>query len=138
MSVTSERARFLAKVAFTEECWLWLGKPKESGYGRFHFAGRTEYAHRASYRLFVGPIPAGLTLDHLCRTPLCVNPDHLEAVTMRENLLRGTGPSAANARKERCKHGHPFTHVNSRGERVCRTCLRAAGRRHDAKRAVRA
>ncbi len=86
------------------------------------------YAHRAAYELYVGPIPEGLTIDHLCRNTLCVNPAHLEAVTMRENILRGTGPSAQAARKTHCLRGHPFDDGNTlfraTGKRVCRACQR--------------
>ena len=87
-------ARFWAKVDKTETCWLWTGG-QSAGYGRFGFKGRPNLgAHRFAYELLVGPIPPGLDLDHLCRVRNCVNPDHLEPVTRRENLLlRGGGPS---------------------------------------------
>ena len=84
-------------------------------------------AHRFSYELHVGPIPTGLTLDHLCRNTLCVNPAHLEPVTMRENILRGYSPSANGARATHCPHGHPYNERNTgitktNGARFCRTC----------------
>ena len=69
-------------------CWLWLGLKNESGYGRIEVGGRNLKAHRRAYELTVGPIPDGLTIDHLCRTKACVNPRHLEPVTLRENLAR--------------------------------------------------
>ena len=86
---------------------------------------RTEWAHRVSYELFRGPIPDGLQIDHLCRIRHCVNPDHLEAVTQRENILRGTSPSAKAAARDACINGHPYTPENTklfRGDRQCRTC----------------
>lgn len=85
-------------------------------------------AHRVSYETFVGPIPAGLTLDHLCRNTLCINPAHLEPVTIKENVLRGDGPTARNARKTHCDRGHAFdetnTGPNANGGRSCRACKR--------------
>lgn len=69
-------------------CWLWTGTIERTGYGRFWLGGRQEIAHRASYALLIGPIPEGLTIDHLCRVRACVNPDHLEPVTLAENIRR--------------------------------------------------
>jgi hypothetical protein len=87
---------------------------------------RNQFAHRLAYELFVGPIPEGQTIDHLCRNRPCVNPGHLEVVDMRTNLLRGSSPTAQNARKTHCKHGHEFTPENTalkQGRyRICRTC----------------
>jgi len=91
-------------------------------------------AHRIIYELRVGKIPDGYEIDHLCRNPLCINSNHLEAVTHRENVLRGIGPTAENARKTHCIHGHPFSGDNlgirEDGNRRCRECARAANRRY--------
>lgn len=83
--------RFWRLVDKTDSCWLWLGAQNGKGYGRFTLSGRNGWkrsAHRYAYELLVGPIAAGLDLDHLCRNRLCVNPEHLEPVTRRENLRR--------------------------------------------------
>lgn len=130
--------RFWAQVDASGVCWEWTGKPDRKGYGRFWVAvGRTISAHRWSWQQLVGPVPARLELDHLCRNRLCVNPDHLEPVTTRTNVIRGGGITAINARKTHCKLGHPFDEANTRlGRdgvgRTCRTCERAKFRRHRA------
>lgn len=107
------------------ECWEWQATRTSAGYGHFHVSGRLVSSHRFAYELLVGPIPEGLELDHLCRNPACVNPAHLEPVTHSENILRGVGPVAENARKTHCPRGHPFTadDVTIRDGRVHRKCL---------------
>lgn len=113
-------------------CWLWTASTVGHGYGQFcPSAARSVRAHRFAYQLLIGPIPGGLELDHLCRVKTCVNPAHLEPVTHAENVMRGESPTAINARKTHCKHGHELTpdncrplprFPNARGE--CRTCRR--------------
>lgn len=107
-------------------CWEWQGHTTR-GYGRVHRDGRTHAVHRLAYELLVGPIPAGLTIDHLCRNRACFNTAHLEPVTLRENILRGETIAAENAAKTHCKNGHPFDDENTgrdktRGARYCREC----------------
>jgi hypothetical protein len=108
-------------------CILWLGALSRGGYGRTNIGSRRNVlVHRAAYEDARGPIPDGLTIDHLCRLRSCVNSDHMEAVTMRENVLRGTGPSAANAKKTVCLKGHPLE-VHGR-QRRCGPCYRQSDR----------
>ena len=116
-------------------CWLWIAGLQTDGYGIFRIKKpkwRWAVAHRWSYENFRGAIPFGLTLDHLCRVRLCVNPQHLEPVTNRENILRGIGVTAKNARKTHCKRGHSFDEENiyhrpGKNGRACRMC-RKTGR----------
>lgn len=116
-----------ANSRLTTDCWLWTGRIGKRGYVDVWspIAKKTMRAHRVVYELLVGPIPDGLMLDHLCRTRHCVNPDHLEPVTVRENTLRGFGPTAQHARQTHCKRGHPFDDQNTihtKFGRNCREC----------------
>jgi hypothetical protein len=119
-----------------DACWPWTKTRLVSGYGQVYVgrdsgfaAGILALAHRVAYQLAVGPILEGLTIDHLCRNRACCNPAHLEAVTGRENGLRGFSPPAINARKTHCIHGHEFTEENTyrppSGQRECIKCKRA-------------
>lgn len=108
-------------------CWLWTDSPNDDGYGIFTVDRTQMYAARWIYGQMVDPIPAGCEPDHLCRVRACVNYlSHLEVVPKRENILRGNGPTAINARKTHCIHGHEFTpentRINKRGNRGCRAC----------------
>lgn len=110
-------------------CWEWNGNRLPEGYGKIRIAGLDLYSHRVSYELHKGKIPAGLHIDHLCRNRSCCNPDHLEAVTGRENIMRSPiAVAAINARKTHCGRGHEFTAENTGHQetgRFCRTCVRA-------------
>lgn len=123
-SLRSSSARFWEKVDTSGDCWTWLGYRSRNGYGQFGVGGRVVGAHRFAYEDKVGPIPAGLHIDHLCRNPSCVNPEHLEPVTVRVNVIeRATGPFADRARQTHCVHGHSLDDAYvSTGRRQCRTC----------------
>lgn len=104
-------------------CWEWTGHRQADGYGTFR-AGRMRRAHAYSYELYVGPIPPGMEIDHLCKNRGCVNPSHLEPVTHTENVRRAGG---YRARWTACPNGHEFSEENTgtyAGKRYCRTCRR--------------
>lgn len=122
-------------VVNLEGCWVFTGSTNGEGYGRIGWRsdGRQTmaYAHRVVYEATVGPIPAGMVIDHLCRNRACVNPVHLEPVTERTNILRGTGASARNIKKTHCPQGHALVGRNllqmrgrKLGWRECRECKR--------------
>lgn len=137
LSRTDTDARFAAfvnkrgptAVGLPGRCWVWRSTLNPGGYGVMIVRGRKWMAHRWAYERFVGPIPEGLTLDHLCRRPGCVNPRHLEPVTMHENTKRApTQVTTINAAKTHCIHGHPFEGFNliiraDGKSRECRTCV---------------
>lgn len=141
--------RFEAKFALDSVtgCWLWTACRTGGGYGQFSGTHRRCVpAHVWSYEHYVGPIPRGLVLDHLCRVRHCVNPMHLEPVSVGENLLRGETRAAANAAKTHCQNGHPLTgdnlylkpgHREGHFQRICRECKNTQNRRDLRNRAVR-
>lgn len=150
--------RFWEKVdksAGPDGCWRWTVSTNH-GYGQFYLHGKPARAHRLAYELLVGPIPGGLTLDHLCHTRdetcrggddcphrRCVNPAHLEAVSDLTNRQRGRSPGAEHARVTHCPQNHEYTpentRITTRGGRVCRTCHREERNKsyHAQRRAIR-
>ena len=126
----SPSERFWGKVEITSTCWLWNGSRNWTGYGMFSIGHQHILAHRFAYMTLIGLIPEGLELDHLCRTPACVCPEHLEPVTHKENTHRGFMALGGhpNSRKTHCKNGHPFlgehVRITTAGSRRCLTCKR--------------
>lgn len=111
-------------------CHLWTGTAND-GYGHFWTGERRTYAHRWAWERAHGPIPDGMQIDHLCRVRRCVNVEHLEVVTPRENTMRADSPPARFARATTCAHGHPLAVVGNR--RRCRICDRAKYARYRAR-----
>lgn len=130
--------RFMDKVSPEPMtgCWLWTAAVDSKGYGLFKVGGecKDQKAYRFSYRIFKGTIPEDLELDHKCRVRCCVNPDHLEIVTSRENTLRSPiSVAGINARKLKCSNGHQYVTVkrstkSSGKERICRQCKNTQAR----------
>lgn len=132
--------RLIKNIQRNNECWEWTGYVDKRGYGQsFVFTrgkSHTVTAHRLSYKVFRGELPDDLVLDHLCRNTKCINPEHLDPVTIKENTNRGVGAWATRARKTHCKRGHEFTKENTRilkgkgNARLCRTCAILANREY--------
>lgn len=113
-------ARVYRQIDFSGDCHIWKGTTAGNGYGTAFFNGKAERAHRITFMVQIGPIPEGMELDHLCRNTLCVNPRHLEPVSHRENMQRGSWSQRTN-----CPQGHPYDAKNTiwrRGTRKCREC----------------
>lgn len=132
-----DRLPHLVRITETG-CWDWSRYVDSDGYGRVKIRGKSERrAHRAVYEELVGHIPDGMDLDHLCRNRRCVNPEHLEPVTKRENTLRGFAPTAMNARKTHCLNGHSLSgdniYTQNGRRRQCRTCESARNKVSKAK-----
>ena len=124
--------RFRSKIRVEGSCWIWIAGKDKWGYGKFTIGKVTVRAHCYAYEKLIGPIPEGLTLDHTCKNESCVNPAHLDPVTLRINLLRGNTFQARNATKTHCLRGHAFTEENiywkrepnGSRSRGCRECYR--------------
>lgn len=139
-------SRFAEKIEVLENgCWRWTGatngRRPGGPRGLFWTGTRFQTAYRWAWEALNGPVPEGLELDHYlfpddgCIGPLCAHPEHVRPVTHRENVLRGNGASARNARKTACPQGHPpYDRVNSRGVRYCSVCKAEYSRRYRARR----
>ena len=129
-----------------EACWLWQDAIQRNRngllYGKFRAYGKNFLAHRFSYELRFGTIPKSLTIDHTCRNTLCMNPNHMEPVPNKINILRGISPPALNAQKTHCPKGHPYSEENTYSwprshSRQCRICRKEAQKRAKTKKSDR-
>ena len=137
LPVLPERLATKFSRDFSTGCWLWTGAIGAGGYGNIYnrTTRRVDLAHRTFFEIFVGPIPAGMHVDHVCRVRRCVYFGHLRAVTPRENLLAGIGFTAVNAAKTHCPRGHEYNAENTlhkNGGRLCRLCWRERYRTDEA------
>lgn len=128
------KQRFLAKIKKENGCWVWTASKVKTklSYGQIWDGERLQLSHRVSYQIYKGKIPKGMTIDHMCRNTLCVNPEHLRVLSLRDNILAGDGPTAKNYRKKFCVHGHPLKPGNfkkTKYGRICRTCSNAQNRK---------
>lgn len=126
-----------SRILIVNGCWEWQGCKNNKGYGQIRIGNKGFLTHRISYETFVGLIPTGLTLDHLCRNPCCINPEHLEPVLHAENMRRGVireRRAAAQRAKTHCPQGHPYSGENLmytiKGQRRCRECVNRCSRRY--------
>lgn len=122
-------------------CWNWVGTVSTQNYGVMRLAdGKMYRSHRVAYYLRNGSIQDDMVIDHKCKNTRCVNPDHLEQVTLKENTWRGLAPSSLAGRRESCSKGHKYTEQNTSydrdGARVCRTCQRAIQNKYRSNRRI--
>lgn len=111
-----------AETVAREDCWTYLGPFSWTCVGVPYGNYRGKRAHRLSYEAYKGPIPEGLVLDHLCRNTVCINPDHLEPVTIKENIMRGISFSVINSKKTACPKGHAYDEIVKQNNRRVRSC----------------
>lgn len=128
--------RFWQMVEKTENCWNWKGSVGNN-YGMYYVNGKSKRAHRIAFELLASKIPDGLTLDHLCKNTLCVNPKHLEPVTLSENSRRENVWKRENVIRTRCEKGHPWKPENIRktwlGYNECNICKKDYNRKYHVK-----
>lgn len=123
----------------TNGCWSWMGSLYRNGYGKY--GARGYMAHRIAYELTKGSVPEDMCLDHVCKNRSCINHEHLEVVTLVENVMRGESQHAINARKTHCVNGHEFTEENTyrrrdRQTRECKACRKNTTKIHGRERGL--
>ena len=132
-TIDKKISKFWDKVEKTGYCWNWKGSINSWQYGQVRINNRYWRVHRLAYTLLVGEIPQSKVLDHLCRNRICVNPNHLEPVTNKENVLRGKGLTALNSQKTLCIRGHNLDgfnlYITPSGYRNCKKCRQISGKR---------
>lgn len=138
MAFEEDKARFQSKYTTKSNgCMLWNSPLDKDGYGTFYFARRNRRAHRVAWFFANGEIPEGLVVNHKCKNHGCVNPQHLEVVTKKENALKDSvSIPALNARKTHCPNGHPYDGtqtIRGKVQRICTICTKEKHRRLRAK-----
>ncbi len=133
--IRKQDARFWRQVDDSGSCWIWTGIKDYKGYGQFSANNKKHLAaHRWAYEALVGPIKEGFVVDHLCRNRACCNPDHMEIVTPTENVMRGEGITAQNARRAECSCGHTYSVAHRKDGRSYRFCKRCKNEQQREKR----
>lgn len=122
-----EEKKFWNKVFKSTKCWDWIGAIGKNGYGVLKLRSEFYRAHRIAYFLKHGKIDRNLHIDHLCYNRKCVNPKHLEEVTLGENTRRGM-KHCIKPKKTHCSRGHPYDKINSQGKQICSICNRERSR----------
>ena len=144
-SETAENLAIAPQLRFVvakNGCWEWTGAVASTGYAILNIDKQRKLAHRIAYQLFVGPIHHPLQTDHLCRNKKCINPAHLEAVTSKENSLRGKHPLYKIHREQICKRGHDLSVEENRiyrkdGRYRCKICVKQTRKEYQKKGAIR-
>jgi hypothetical protein len=124
--------RFMSKIKKTDTCWYWTAAKTKAGYGMYSIKHKLIYAHRYSYQMFVGELVANMELDHTCRNRDCVNPNHLEQVSHKENIMRGEAWNKFirhNSLKTKCPKGHNYDYIYN-GKRGCKKCRNIQAKKH--------
>lgn len=135
------KERFMSKVDLdiVPGCWIWKGSfgghEGKHAYGRFYYMDKNVMAHRFAYEFIsLRKIPENYDVDHLCKNPRCVNPEHLQSLSKRDNTFRSNNPMAINARKTHCINGHELTgkdlYIAKNGTRKCYACIKIRGKKY--------
>ena len=126
-TIDDVKTRILRLSDIIGECWVWKGNINDTGYGKINIRRKPYLAHRISYEVFIGEIHEGLQINHTCQNRACINPDHLEVITIKERNRRGNGIAAQHLRQTHCKRGHPLSGdnllIHKSGSRECRACI---------------
>lgn len=122
------KKRLLSHRKISKGCWIWTAYVQKNGYGWSNINHKISVSsHRLSYLVYIGDIPEGYCIHHICRVKACFNPKHLQAVTVKEHLKLDEHPAYLASQKTHCIRGHEFNEENTfwkKGRRICRACRR--------------